>query len=227
MDNLTSWQSVLITSWSEVWTSVLKIIPQVVGSIIVFAIGLIIAYWLRKLVSEVLKFIKLETVSKTLGIEKFLEKNNTKLTLSEILGVFAQWVVILVFFLAGVEILGLGVVSSVLAQVLSYVPNIIAAALIFGAGYFVAGLVENFVRGVFVSVDHDAAKPVGNFSRWLVLVVAFFAAVSQLKIAETLIATFFQGLTYTIVLAVGLSVGLGAKDLVSRILTDWYEKIKK
>ena len=31
----------------------------------------------------------------------------------------------------------------------------------------------------------------------------------------------------TIVLAVGLSVGLGAKDLVSKVLSDWYEKVKK
>lgn len=227
MNSLTSWQSVLIASWSEVWLAVVNTIPQILGAVVIFAIGLIIAYWLKKLVTGVLKVIKLEVASKTLGIEDFLKKNNTKLTLSEIFGGFVQWLVILVFFLAGVEILGLGVVSQVLTQVVSYVPNIVAAALIFGAGYFIAGLVENLVRGALVSVDHDVAKPVGKFSRWLVLVVAFFAAVSQLKIAETLIATFFQGLTYTIVLAVGLSVGLGAKELVSKVLTDWYEKIRK
>ena len=53
------------------------------------------------------------------------------------------------------------------------------------------------------------------------------AAIDQLQIAQGLITTFFQGLTYTIVLVVGLSVGLGAKDLVSKVLGDWYEKIKK
>jgi uncharacterized membrane protein len=61
----------------------------------------------------------------------------------------------------------------------------------------------------------------------LIIVISLFAAIEQLQIARALVTTFFQGLTYTIVLVVGLSVGLGAKDLVSKILNDWYEKIKK
>ena len=86
---------------------------------------------------------------------------------------------------------------------------------------------ENLVRGSLTSVDHSLAKPVGKLARWILLLVTFFAAVDQLQIARGLINTFFQGLTYTIVLVIGLSVGLGARDLVSKILTDWYEKIKK
>ena len=83
------------------------------------------------------------------------------------------------------------------------------------------------VRGALSSVDHEIAKPLGKLSRWVIIIVTFFAAVEQLQIARALVATFFQGLTYTIVLVVGLSVGLGAKDLVSRILNDWYDKFKK
>ena len=78
-----------------------------------------------------------------------------------------------------------------------------------------------------VSVDHDIAKPTSRFARWIIMVVAVFAAIDQLQIAQGLIATFFQGLTYTIVLAIGLSVGLGAKDLIARVLNDWYDKIHK
>ena len=118
-------------------------------------------------------------------------------------------------------------VSKILTDVLGYIPNVVAAALIFGVGYFVAGIVDGVVRGALASVDHDVAKPVGKVARWLLIVISFFAAVDQLQIAKGLISTFFQGLTYTIVLVVGLSVGLGAKDLVSKVLNDWYEKIRK
>ena len=123
--------------------------------------------------------------------------------------------------------MGLSAVSEVLTRVLSYIPNILAASLIMGAGYFIAGLVENLVRGALSSVDHKLAKPVGKLARWFLLLVTFFAAVDQLQIARGFINTFFQGLTYTVVLVVGLSFGLGAKDLVSKILNDWYEKIRK
>ena len=197
------------------------------GAVLIFAIGLVLAYWVKRLVLELTKLIRIEKVSESLGINQFLKKADIKLDVAEIIAVFAQWLIILVFFLTAVDILGLSAVSTVLTQVLSYIPNILAAALIFGAGFFVASLVENLVRGAFASVDHEAAKPVAKFARWLVLVVTFFAAVDQLQIARSLIATFFQGLTYTVVLVVGLAVGLGAKDLVAKILNDWYEKVKK
>lgn len=227
MRGVSAWQQALVASWNQVWASFLQVLPTIIGAILIFAIGLVLAYWVKRLLIEILNVLKFKKVSESLGVKEFLKKADIKLDLVEILGVVAEWLIILVFFLAAVDILGLSVVSTVLAQVLSYIPNILAAALIFGAGYFVANLVEGLVRGALVSVDHEAAKPVGKLARWVVLLVAFFAAVDQLQIAQGLIGTFFQGLTYTIVLAVGLSVGLGAKDLVSKVLTDWYEKIKK
>jgi len=227
MNGVTAWQEALLSSWGQVWTSVLMILPRFLGAIVVFAIGLILAFWVKRLVIQVLKVVHFEKLSETTGVDKYLKKADIKLSLVDLLGVVFEWIIILVFFLAVVDILGLSVVSTVLAQVLGYIPNILAAALIFGAGYIVAGFVDGLVRGALASVDHDTAKPVGKLARWVVILVAAFAAIDQLQIARNFIATFFQGLTYTIVLVVGLSVGLGAKDLVGKILNDWYEKIRK
>ena len=227
MNALSSWQAALIASWEQVWISFLGILPSLLGAIIVFAVGLILAYWAKRLILEVLRLVKLEKLTASAGIDQYLRKADIKLSFVELLAVVVEWLIILVFFLAVVEILGLTVVSQVLVRVLGYIPNVIAATLIFAAGYIVAGLVGGLVRGALVSIDHDVAKPIGRLARWVILVVAFLAAIDQLQIAQGLIAIFFQGLTYTIVLIVGLSVGLGAKDLVSKILSSWYEKIHR
>ena len=227
MNGVLTWQQALISSWGQVWTSVLLILPRFLGAIVVFAIGLILAFWVKRLVVQFLKVVRFEKLAQSTGVDKYLKKADIKLSLVDLLGTVFEWIIILVFFLAVVDILGLSVVSTVLAQVLGYVPNVLASALIFAAGYIVAGFVDGLVRGALASVDHDAAKPVGRLARWVIIVVAAFAAIDQLQIARNFIATFFQGLTYTIVLVVGLSVGLGAKDLVAKILNDWYEKIRK
>lgn len=227
MEVLSSWQNALLASWAQVWTSFLGILPSLLGAIVIFGVGLLLAYWVKRLIIEALKLIKFEKVSSSIGADKYLAKAEIRFGLIELLGTTVEWIIILVFFLAAVDILGLSAVSAVLATVLGYIPNVIAAALIFAAGYIVAGLAAALVRSALVSVDHEAARPIGGLTRWVILLVAFFAAMDQLKIAQGLIATFFQGLTYTIVLVVGLSVGLGAKDLVAKILDDWYERIKK
>lgn len=227
MNALATWQSALLSSWNEVWISFLGILPKILGAVIVFAIGLILAYWARRLVIEVLKLVQIGRLTKSAGVDEYLAKADIKMSFVELLGLLVEWLVILVFFLAVVDILGLTVVSQVVLGVLTYIPNIIAAILIFAAGYVVGGLVDGLVRGSLASIDHDVAKPLGRLARWIIILVAFFAAFDQLQIARGLISTFFQGLTYTIVLVVGLSVGLGAKDVVAKILDDWYEKIKK
>lgn len=227
MNALSTWQGALLSSWNEVWVSFLSVLPSLIGAIVVFAIGLILAYWAKRLVIEVLRLVQLERLTKSAGVDDYLDKADFRMSFVELLGYLVEWLVILVFFIAVVEILGLSAVSQVLFNVLGYIPNVIAAILIFAAGYIVGGLADGLVRGALASVDHDVAKPLGKLARWLIIVVAFFAAVDQLRIATGLITTFFQGLTYTLVLIVGLSVGLGAKDLVAKVLDNWYKKISR
>lgn len=227
LNTLSSWQAALLASWAEVWSSFLMVLPAIVGAIVVFAIGLILAYWVKRLLIQGLRLVKLEAVSSKLGIDQYLSKADIRFTFIELIGTVAEWIIILVFFLAVVDVLGLNAVSGVLAGVLGYLPNVVAAALIFAAGYIIANLAGGLVRGALVSVDHDLARPVGKLARWVIILVTFFAAVDQLQVARGLIQTFFQGMTYTVVLIVGLSVGLGAKDLVAKILNDWYEKVRK
>lgn len=227
MEPLVVWQEALISSWAEVWGAFLSVLPTILGAILVFSIGLIISYWVKRLVKEFTKIIKLDKLTESAGIESYLKKAEIKYSLSDLVATLMEWLVIFIFFLAVVDILGLSSVSEVLVSVLSYIPNIIAAVLIFAAGYIIGGVVDGLVRGALASVDHGVAKPLGKTARWVVILIAFFAAIDQLKVAQGLVSIFFQGLTYTIVLVVGLSVGLGGKDLVSRILNDWYEKIRK
>lgn len=185
------------------------------------------AYWVKRLLVQALKAIRLDSLTKSAGLEAYLTKADIKMSTVDIIGTIVEWVIILIFFVAVVDILGLPMVSQVLGRVLSYIPNVLAAALIFATGYIVAGLSDAIIRGAVASLDKNIARPSGKFARWVILLVAFFAAVDQLQIAQGLIATFFQGLTYTVVLVVGLSVGLGAKDTVAKILNNWYEKISK
>src|SRR3989344_6173900 len=121
MNQLSNWQTALLTSWAEVWASFLGVLPTILGAIFVFAIGLIIAYWLKKLVTEILKAVKFSKVSEALGIDDYLKKADFKVDLTHVVGLIVEWLVILVFFLAVVDILGLSAVSSVLTRGLGYI----------------------------------------------------------------------------------------------------------
>ncbi len=222
-----TWQQALLEAWQPIWSSFIGFLPKFFGALIVFIVGLLVAHWARKIVERVLTLIRFQEAVRKIGVEAFWKKAEIKLTTIELIGAFVKWFIVLVFFIAAVDILGLTTVSVVLSGFLGYIPNIVSATLILAVGFFVANLVEGLVKGALATVDHEAAKPLGKLSRWVVLIVAFFAAISELKIAQGLVETFFTGLTWTIVLAIGLAIGLGAKDIIAKILGDWYDKLKK
>lgn len=221
------WQEAVLVSWTQVWSSFLSFLPSFIGAVVVFVVGILVATWVKRIIEEILKAVRLEDLSASSGFSGYLKKADIKMTASELLGAVVKWLLLLIFFIAAAEILGLTIVSTTLTGLLGYIPNVFAAALILGAGAFIANLADGLARGALATVDHEAAKPVGKLARWVVLLVAFFAAVDQLKIAPALVDTFFQGLTWTLVLVIGLSVGLGGKDVVARILDDWYKKLQK
>ena len=75
LNSVSSWQQALTASWGQVWTSFLGGLPTVLGAIVVFALGLILAYWVKHFIVQLLQLVQLEKLSKSAGIDKYLKKN--------------------------------------------------------------------------------------------------------------------------------------------------------
>ena len=70
-------------------------------------------------VEEVLRVARLEDLSKSSGFAGYLQRAHITMTVSELLGSLVKWLLLLIFFIASVEILGLTIVSNVLQQLLA------------------------------------------------------------------------------------------------------------
>ena len=224
---LNIWQQSVFTAWSDMLTRALLFLPVFLGAIIIFVIGFFIAGWLAQATAGILKTLRFSRLTSEAGLDKFLKKADINYDSVSLISAAVKWFIILVFFMASANILGLTAISLVLSGLLSFIPRIITATLIIALGVFVANVVDGLVRGALTTVDHSQAKSLGRLARGLVLVITILAGISELKIAQNIVNIFFQGLTWTITLAVGLAVGLGSKDLISQVLKDWYEKLKK
>lgn len=226
LDILTIWQQALLSAWTDLITRLLLFLPVLLSAILVFAVGLLLADWISQAVDKLLRLVRLSHLTKNAGLDGFLRKADIGYDTTGLITISSKWLIVLIFFMAAVNILGLSAITSVLNSLISYLPRVFSAAVIIGVGAFFARLAEGLVKSALASVDHGHAKPLSHLARWLVMIVAILAGVNELKIAQNLVETFFQGLTWTVTLAVGLAVGLGAKDTVAQVLRDWVEKLK-
>lgn len=223
MNNL---ETVFLGAAATVLGQIAAFLPHLLGAIVLFAIGAVIANWAKKITTKIVTAVNLQRVFKNTGVEKFLKQAELPHAVEEFLGQVVKWVIILIFFIATMNLLGLTAVSEVLGSILAYVPNVIGAILILALGILVAGFLESVVKGALTEVNGKMARLLGKITSYTIMVFAILAAIAQLRIAEQFIQILFTGVVATLALGLGLAIGLGAKDTVSAVIKSWYKQLK-
>jgi hypothetical protein len=126
------------------------------------------------------------------------------------------WFVMLVGFLAGLRALGTAPTDAIAARALGWLPDLVAAALVFAAGMVAARFLERTVLVNAVNMQIQQARLLSLGAKWLVVLFATALALQQLRVGGAILTVSFAIVFGGIVLAVALAVGLGSRDAVSR-----------
>jgi len=127
-------------------------------------------------------------------------------------------VVMLAGFLIGITAFDADWTSQLARTALGYIPNILAAGLVFMVGVIVAHYLGRSVLIGAVNMNLQYARLLSMGVKWLVVVLALAMALEHLKIAPRVVELAFGILFGGIVLALSLAVGLGSKELVMKSL---------
>jgi small-conductance mechanosensitive channel len=221
------WYTVTIEALQGLWQRFLIFFPRLIGAIIIFLIGWFIALGIGKLVAEILKRLQFNRIFEKGTWKAAMEKAEIKADGAGFVGAIVKWVLIIVFLLAAMKILGLVEFAGFLTNVLSYLPNVIVAALIFVVAVIIADLLEKVVRATVESIKVGYGGVAGAIIKWSIWIFAILAILIQLKIATQLILTLFTGFVALVAIAGGLAFGLGGKDIAADILDSIRKRFKE
>ena len=193
-------------------------LPALIGALLILVIGYIIAKVLQGVVTRVLQSMGFEGWMESGGVKQFFERSQTRQTPLSILGKLVFWLVFFIAITMAVDTLGISAISDVLAQFIAYIPQIIAAILILVLATLLANFVAGIVRGA------TGSELAGSIAQYGIIVFAAFAALTQLGIAEELIAPTFLILLGGVALAAAIAFGLGGQGVAKRLVEDGYDK---
>ena len=225
----------LVQTWAEattqallkLWDGFLAFIPNLIGAIIVFLIGWFVALGIGKLVAEILTRIRLNQFFERAGWKTALEKAELKVNPSEFIGAIVKWILVIVFLLVAVEILGLVEFAGFLKSILAYLPNVIVAVLILVVTVIVVDIVEKIVRAAVEGIRVGYGQLVSAIIKWSIWIFAILAILHQLGVARPFMETLFTGIVAMLVLAIGISFGLGGKEVAAEILQELRKKLRE
>src|ERR671919_995430 len=196
----------------------LSYIPQLIGALIILIVGYIVAKVLQAVVGRVLQGIGFDRWMERGGIKQFFDRAETNQTPASILGALVFWFVFIIAITMAADALGISQVSVVLAQLIAYIPQIIAAILILILAALLANFISGIVRG---ATDSDI---LASIARYAIIVYAVFAALTELGIAVQLTAPTFLIVLGAVALAAAIAFGFGAQGVARDIVEKAYER---
>lgn len=217
------WTDVVVVSLQNLWNGFVDFTPTLIGAIAVFIIGWILAMALGRVAARLLQALQVDKIFDQLGVMKAVHKSGLDWEISGFVGWLVKWFLLIAFFLAAADILGLSAVAGFLGDVLAYVPNVIVAALILLIAALVADFLEKVIKASMQAAEFVAPSLVGLIVRWSVWIFAFVAVFDQLGVATSVVNTFFMGIVAMFAIGGGLAIGLGGQGVAK----EWLDKISK
>jgi hypothetical protein len=198
-------------------------IPHLLGAIAVLLIGWIVAKAVGKLVSRVTQRAGLDRAVHGGPGGNMVQRVVS--SPSRLVGTIVFWAILLATISLAASVLGIAALTAFVGAVIAYLPNVIAAFLIF----LVAGAISAAIAGVVTKVmgDTSLGKIVATAAPILIMTIATFMILDQLKIAHNIVVITYAALLGAIALGSALAFGLGGREVAAQILQGAQQSVQE
>lgn len=215
----------VLDSLQSGFTQFVNYLPQLLGAIVVLVVGYIIAKILNKIITKVLQKLRFDQRLESNQGGKYAEKISPDGKPSRLVGGVVFWVIMLFVISAAISTLDIPALTGFMNAVLDYLPNVLAALLIF----IVAGVIAGAVGGLAHRMMGDT--PTGRIVRTgapaLIMAIALFMILTQLRIAPVIVIVTYIALIGALAVAAALAFGLGGRDAAADLVNSGYRKAQE
>ncbi|GAA5172624.1 hypothetical protein GCM10023321_72770 [Pseudonocardia eucalypti] len=215
----------VLQSLQSAFTTFVNYLPQILGAIVVLVVGYIIAKILNVVITKLLRRAKLDRRLTSPSGGRFVEKVSPGGSPARLVGGVVFWVIMLFVISSAISTLSIPALTGFMNQVLSYLPNVLAALLIFLVAVAVAGAISGLAHRTMG--DTPTGSMVRTAAPALVMAIAVFMILTQLGIAPVIVTTTYIALVGALALGSALAFGLGGREVAAEIIHTGYRKAQQ
>lgn len=212
----------ILQSLQSGFTVLVSYLPQVLGALLVLIIGYIIARVVRSVITKLLRRVKLDDRLTHGSGGEYVARFSPGGSPARLVGTVAYVVIMLFVVTSAVSVLNIPAISAFVGLALSYLPNVIAALLIFLVAAAIAAAVGGLVHRTMG--DTPTGRVVRSAAPTLVMAIAVFMILNQLGIAQTIVTATYIALIGAVALGSALAFGLGGRDAAADLINSGYRK---
>ena len=197
-------------------------LPNLIGFLLILLIGYVVARIVKGVLTKALQGVGLDRALHSGQTGQYVEKISPGASPSNLIGIIGFWFIFLGAISLAVSALKIEALTDFVAAIYAYLPNVIAAVIIF----VVAGAIAGAVAGLVAKVmgDTPTGKIVASVVPILIMGIAAFMILNQLKIAPEIVTITYTALIGSIALGMALAFGLGGRETAAKLVSDAYSK---
>ena len=209
-------------SLQQALNGLLGFLPNLLGFLVILIVGYIVARVVKAVVSRVLQKVGVDRALHSSQAGQYVERVSPGASPAALIAWVVFWLIFIFVLSAAIGALKIPAVTAFMNQVLAYLPNVIVAVLIFVIAAAIAGAVGALVHKTMG--DTPTGKVVRAAVPALVMAIAVFMILNQLRIAPEIVTITYAALIGAVALGSALAFGLGGRSVAQRMLEDAYGK---
>lgn len=224
MDKVTEFKDIAMQSLTTMWLEVTKVFPNIIGALLVLLIGWLATKLIVKIIRKVLIIAKADKLDDKLNEIEIVEGKQLNFDSIKIITNFVRWIMYIVLLITASDIMGLEIISNQISNLLAYLPQLFAALVIFMLGLLFANFVKKGLKSLFESMDLSGGKMISQIVFFLLLTFISITALNQAGIDTQIITNNVNMIIAAFLLAFAIAFGLGAKEIVGKLLKSFYAR---
>jgi hypothetical protein len=201
--------------------SLLGFIPNVIGFLLILLIGWIVAKAVKAAVTKLLQAVGIDRALHSSEAGTYVERLSPGASPARLIATVVYWFIFLFVISVAISALKIPALTGFLNDVQSYLPNVVAAVLIFVIAAVLAGVVGGAAHKLMG--DTPTGRVVRAVAPTLILAIATFMVLDQLQIAPQIVTITYAALLGTLAIAGGLAFGLGGREVAGDMLRSAYD----
>ena len=189
----------------DAWASMATFLPKLVGFLLIVLIGYFVAKAIAKILDGVLERVGFDRLVERGGVGRALERS--RFDASDILGKIAFYVLFLFVLQLAFGVFGPNPISSLIASLIAYLPNVFVAIVIVVVGSAIAAAVKEIVEASLGGLSYGRSLAIAASTA--IMAVAAFAALDQLNVAQNIVNGLFYGILAIVVGSAIVAIGGG------------------
>jgi hypothetical protein len=211
-------QQIFRQALTQIADNVANFLPGALVAALLILLTFAVAAAARMLVVRMLASVEFDRRAAQWGLTVGTRPGSAAATVAA--GRVVYWTIVILGLLASLTALNATMPTRFAYSVFDYVPDLLAALMILAVGIIAARFLERSVLIGAVNMQLQSSRLLSLVVKWLVLIVAVAMALDHLAIGRSILLLAFGILFGGIVFAGALAIGLGAKDVVRRMLEE-------